>query len=266
MLFGRQCNMLDLKQIESFYPEHLRPFKRNLLREYLQYKILESIYGSKFLDQLIFMGGTAIHIAHGNTRFSEDLDFDNVGLTQADFENLSMLIQKKMGREGYPCEIKNTLKNTYHSHIYFRDILFTNGLSPHRNESLLIKIDTEPQHFTYDKTQITLSKFDVFTKIHVVPIDMLLAQKICAIFTRKRSMGRDFYDVLFLMGKTKPSFKYLKEKLRIQNQLELTQRLIEKCARLNFQKMSQDVRPFLFNADDAKKILLFPDVIKTVFK
>ena len=36
--------MLDLKQIESFYPEYLRSFKRNLLREYLQYKILEAIF------------------------------------------------------------------------------------------------------------------------------------------------------------------------------------------------------------------------------
>jgi len=29
--------MLDIKQIESFYPEHLRAFKKNLLREYLQF-------------------------------------------------------------------------------------------------------------------------------------------------------------------------------------------------------------------------------------
>ena len=34
--------MLDIKQIEPFYPENLRPFKRNLLREYVQYKILET--------------------------------------------------------------------------------------------------------------------------------------------------------------------------------------------------------------------------------
>ena len=29
--------MLDIKQIESFYPEPLRAFKKNLLREYLQF-------------------------------------------------------------------------------------------------------------------------------------------------------------------------------------------------------------------------------------
>ena len=29
--------MLDIKQIESFYPELLRAFKKNLLRDYLQF-------------------------------------------------------------------------------------------------------------------------------------------------------------------------------------------------------------------------------------
>ena len=29
--------MLDIKQIESFYPEPLRAFKKKLLREYLQF-------------------------------------------------------------------------------------------------------------------------------------------------------------------------------------------------------------------------------------
>jgi hypothetical protein len=36
--------MLSLAQIESFYPENLRFYKRNLLREYLQYIILEIMH------------------------------------------------------------------------------------------------------------------------------------------------------------------------------------------------------------------------------
>lgn len=74
--------MLELNQIESYYPEHLRVFKKNILREYLQYKILEIIYDSKFTVNLVFMGGTAIRIIHGGSRFSEDLDFDNINLIQ----------------------------------------------------------------------------------------------------------------------------------------------------------------------------------------
>ncbi|MBA7550662.1 hypothetical protein ES705_43183 [subsurface metagenome] len=81
--------MLNLKQIETFYPENLRIFKRNLLREYLQYVILDIIYGSGYGSRLIFMGETAIHMIHGVRRFSEDLDFDNRGLSKEDFEDLS---------------------------------------------------------------------------------------------------------------------------------------------------------------------------------
>ena len=77
--------MLDIKQIESFYPEYLRSFKRNVLQEYLQYKILEIVFDSKFGEKLSLMGGTAAHIIHGSTRFSEDLDFDNLGLTKKEF-------------------------------------------------------------------------------------------------------------------------------------------------------------------------------------
>ena len=67
--------MLELRHLESFYPEHLRHFKRNILREYLQYKMLGIIYNGKFGLKLVFMGGTAIHIVHGAGRFSEDFDF-----------------------------------------------------------------------------------------------------------------------------------------------------------------------------------------------
>lgn len=40
--------MLDIQQIESFYPEYLKPFKRNLLREYLQFKILDRCQNVEF--------------------------------------------------------------------------------------------------------------------------------------------------------------------------------------------------------------------------
>ena len=95
--------MLDFRQIESFYPEHLRPFKKNLLREYLQYKILEAIFESPLADKLTFMGGTCIHIVHGSPRFSEDLDFDNPGIGRHDFEALSRKGKKDLGAAGIHC-------------------------------------------------------------------------------------------------------------------------------------------------------------------
>ena len=254
--------MLDIIQIESFYPEYLRSFKKNLLQEYLQYKILEIIFDSTFGERLSFMGGTAAHIIHGNTGFSEDLDFDNLGLTEKDFEQLALLIRKRLQLEGYKAETKNVFKGAYRCYIRISDILFENGISRHKEEKLLIQIDTEPQEYSYSQEKVIINKFDVFLRINVIPIDLLLAQKICAILKRKRAMGRDFYDAVFLLGKTKPDLGYLQLKLNIKNFEDLKDRLSATCGRLDFKDLAKDVEKFLFKPGDSKKVLFFYDYIR----
>lgn len=256
--------MLDIKQIESFYPESLRPFKKNILREYIQYKILEAIFDSKFGDKLVFMGGTAARILYQNTRFSEDLDFDNLGMTQKEFKELIAIITKRLSLEGYNLETKEVFKGAYRSYLRISDILFENSLSGHREEKLLIQIDTEPQGFPYKPDKLIINKFDVFLRINAVPLDILLAQKLYAIFKRKRAMGRDFYDAVFLFGKTGPNFAYLRSKLKINNMGELKTKLLIKCKELNFKHLAKDVEAFLFNPADSKKVLFFCDYIKSI--
>ncbi len=254
--------MLDLKQIESFYPEPVRVFKRNLLREYLQYKILDIIYNTEFSNKLIFMGGTAVRIVHGNNRFSEDLDFDNFKLNNSEFENLTETINKKLSMEGYDVEIRNVFKGAFHCYIGFRNLLYETKLSGHKKEKLMIRLDTEAQGIEYDPDKIILNKFDVFTRINVVPRAMLLAQKILAILYRKRSMGRDFYDTIFLLGNTKPDLDYLKTKAGIETIDELKVKLIQKCKELDFKQLAKDVESFLINHGDTKRVLLFCDYIE----
>lgn len=256
--------MLDINQIESFYPENLRIFKRNLLREYLQYKVLEIIFDSKFGEKLYFMGGTAIHIIHQNNRFSEDLDFDNLGLNEKDFGQLTELIQRRLKLEGYTSEIKNVFKSAYRCYIRISNILFESELSKHKEEKLLIQLDTEPQEFVYQSDKVIINKFDVFLRINVVPVDILLAQKIYAIFKRNRAIGRDFYDTVFLSGKTKPNLDYLRFKLKIKDMTNLRNKLLYRCRNFNFKHFAKDVEPFLFNPNDSKKVLYFCDYIKSM--
>ncbi len=254
--------MLDLEQIAEFYPEHLRPFKRNLLREYLQYKILEAIYSSRYGEHLSFMGGTAIHILHGNPRFSEDLDFDNRGLDRQHFEELGHVIQKRLELEGYTIEISTSYKKAFRLFIGVKELLYRYRLSAHKAEKIHIQIDAEPQHCDEKPETYTLNKFDVFVRIRAVPCDTLLSQKISAIFTRKRPMGRDFFDTIFLMGKTKPNTDYLSKNLDIHDMPDLRKNLAIKCSSLNFSALARDVEPFLFIPADSKKILGFPDLIR----
>ncbi|MDR9410819.1 MAG: nucleotidyl transferase AbiEii/AbiGii toxin family protein, partial [Balneolaceae bacterium] len=98
--------MLTLREIQPFYPEKLRRFPRFLLREYLQYKILEIIFESKYATHLCFLGGTCLRIVHGNNRFSEDLDFDNIDLKEDAFQDIATEIEKQLEREGYEVELK----------------------------------------------------------------------------------------------------------------------------------------------------------------
>ncbi|MFC2061116.1 nucleotidyl transferase AbiEii/AbiGii toxin family protein [Elusimicrobiota bacterium] len=255
--------MIDIEQLSSFYPDNLKPFKKNILREYLQYKILEIIYDSKYLDKLVFMGGTAIRIIHSNNRFSEDLDFDNLGISKDSFMELMELIKKKLELEGYKLEIKITSRGAFKCHFKFLEILSQTGITGHKDARLIVQLDTEPQNYKYSPEKVLINKFEIFTRILSVPQDLLLSQKICAVFTRKRPMGRDFFDIVFLYGKTKPDMKYLNEKLNIKDFTDLKRKLLNKCRGIDFKQLSKDVAPFIFQPGDSKRLLFFKDYIKT---
>ncbi|MFH0838466.1 MAG: nucleotidyl transferase AbiEii/AbiGii toxin family protein, partial [Patescibacteria group bacterium] len=65
--------MISFDQILAQYPKNLQAFPESILKEYLQYKILNSIFESDYGRKLAFLGGTALRIIYGSTRFSEDL-------------------------------------------------------------------------------------------------------------------------------------------------------------------------------------------------
>lgn len=255
--------MLNLHEIQSFYPENLHRFPRFLLREYLQYKILEIIFESRFATHLCFLGGTCLRIVHGNNRFSEDLDFDNIDLNEDAFQDIANEIEKQLEREGYEVELKTVMKGAWHCYIRFPGLLFGEGLFGHREEKIFIQLDAEPQHFNYDPNRHIINRFDVFTTILTTPLSLLMSQKIYAIMNRKRNKGRDFFDLVFLMSRDiKPNYSYLDAKLSISGADALKKRILDKCDQLNMEEMANDVMPFLFENSDTKKVKRFVDLIK----
>lgn len=255
--------MLTLETIAAAYPPHLRPFRRHILREYLQYKILQAIFNSPLASKLSFIGGTALRIVHGNTRFSEDLDFDNFDLTPAKFDHLSGLVKRSLEREGYAVETRNVYKKAFRCYIRFPKLLFAAGLTPIEQEKILIQLDTFGHGFKYRPQRVILNQFDVFTEILVTPVDILLSQKIYAAMTRKRPKGRDFFDISFLLGKTRPNYPYLKLKLDISDPQSLKRRLVAFCRQLDFKALSAEVQPFLFTPSDSRRVITFPQFIKS---
>ena len=255
--------MLTLSEIEKNYPENLRGFKRFILREYLQYKLLQILFDSEYANELCFLGGTCLRIVHGNTRFSEDLDFDNFTIAEDTFAKVSDVLKKQLEQEGYDVEMKTVYKGAYHCYIRFPEILYKEGLSGYREEKILIQLDTEPQHFNFVPEKYILNRFDVFTQIFITPLNILLAQKFYAVCNRERNKGRDFFDIAFLLSLIdRPDYNYLEFKMGVCNEKQLKERIIEKCKSVNMQDMAKDVQPFLFNPRDIQKVLLFPDLIK----
>jgi len=257
--------MLSLKAIKPYYPEPLQIYERFIIREYLQYRILEIIFESSFADKLAFLGGTCLRIVHGNNRFSEDLDFDNFHLSMGDFNSITNHVKVELGRLGYEVEMRNVERGAYHCYIRFPELLYREGLSGHKEEKILIQLDTEPQNFDFEPDRPIINKFDVFTKINSTPKDLLLAQKFYAVINRKRNKGRDFYDIVFLLGQGQiPNYGYLKAKMGVQEPEELRKLILEKCSVLNMKEMAMDVKPFLFDPKDEKKVILFPNYLEQV--
>jgi predicted nucleotidyltransferase component of viral defense system len=253
--------MLTLAEIEKQYPEFLRKFPRDLLREYLQYKILEIIFMSDYAPKLSFLGGTALRIIHNNQRFSEDLDFDNFSLKDDELEGLSNTVKSGLESDGLKTEMSLAGKGAYRCNIRLPDILFANQLSQHTTEKILIHIDSAAHNFRYKPDTVKLNKFGVYSDIFVTPPDIILSQKICAAIGRKRPKGRDFFDIMFLLSFVKPNYEYLKVKLGTGSGEPLRKLLTNSIANFDFKALGRDVQSFLFNADDVRRVEDFPNFL-----
>lgn len=254
--------MINLTELLTAYPEPLRIHRAFILREYLQCKILEILFEGPLASKFCFLGGTCLRLVHGNPRFSEDLDFDNFALTEDEFSRVSDLVKNGLEQQGYQVEMKQVIRGAYHCHIRFPGILFEQGMSGYREEKIVIQLDTEPQNFDFEPNTFILNKFDVTTAIFVTPPELLLAQKFTALCERKRSKGRDFYDIIFLLSKSiKPNFGYLAARLDAPTPDALRHRVSEILTRVRLDDMAADVRPFLFNPTDEKRVRLFEQIL-----
>ncbi len=256
--------MIALEALVRQYPEELKGFKRNIIAEYLQCRALSCICESQKGAKLIFMGGTAIRLCHDSMRFSEDLDFDNTGISQADFKKIAGGVSKRLEMEGYKNEVDFSFKGAFRAFLRFEGIFYNYGLSSHENEKLLLQIDAEPQNIKYKTKTHVINKFGVFSRVVVPTAPVLLSMKISALLGRRREKGRDFYDVTFLSAFAGPDFKYLSEKAGIKNKEELKAALLEKVSGLNMKAVSADVSPFLFKKSDEQRVLYFEDFVRSM--
>lgn len=254
--------MINFDNIKKYYSPKEQIFEQFILKEYLQYQILNIIFSSSFWEKLSFLWGTAIRIIYNSTRFSEDLDFDNFWLDYSDFEKMSIYIEKQLNLLWYDVEIKNIYKWAYRCYIRLPKILKELWFSNLEDEKILIQIDTVKQDYKYNSDKKILDKFDIYKLINVCPVDIILSKKIHALIDRKRTKWRDFFDIVYLYRFTNPNFDYLNIKIWLKNNYELKNKLNDFVKDLDLKEISKDVKPFLFNQDEIYRVINFKDFIK----
>ena len=258
--------MINLFEIQKQYPLqlHNQLFYKYMLKEYFQYKMLDIIFSNKLGKKFSFIGGTSLRILYGIERFSEDLDFDCFKISRDDFIELTDDVVSGIQKEGISITTEDKDRdmqlNAFRRNIIFPGFLYDQKLSGHKEEKFLIKIESQPHFFDYVPDQPIIQKFNIFTQINATPIDVLLSMKIGAVLERQK--GRDFYDCVFLMGKTLPNWNYLDQKFGINNPHELKKQLLDSSNKVDFNSKSLDFEKLIFNRNESKKVLLFRDYIK----
>jgi predicted nucleotidyltransferase component of viral defense system len=229
-----------------------------MLVEYLQYELLDSLFKNPAASALSFIGGTAIRILHDSDRFSEDLDFDNFGLSFARFEELLKTACRDMQYKGFLVEYRIVEKGAWHCYIRFPEILHRAGLTSDAQRKILIRIDSEEKAMLYEQQKPFLNKFAVYRQILAAPAGILLSQKMMTILYRKREKGRDLYDASFLMGLADPDFDYIGRIIGLER-AEFLNRFEERLSELDLNFLARDVEPFLFSSEQQGRIATFRD-------
>lgn len=243
-----------------------REKRRALIREYLQCKILYYLYNKRESRFLSFIGGSSLRILRNLDRFSEDLDFDNLGLFYSQIKVLFWRVAEDIKREGFSIEF--SFKKTDDSgigYIKFLDLLFTLDISRHKDEKLMIKLDyTTPK--VRSKTEIlVLNRFGLIQSVVTNTGERILAQKIKAILERPELLPRDFYDVIWLISHNiHPDNRYLKG-VGLKNEKEAYKKLGEiysQKVKPNLKKFKEKLKPFLISPQNTRFLDMFGDLIK----
>lgn len=253
-----------MKSILKYYPNKLHHYKRNILREYLQYLILKGIFTTKKSKKISFIGGTALHICHDLKRFSEDLDFDHSGLSKKEFKNMVGESVKKLEDYGFEVESKFTFTKAYRAHLKFKNILQKYNLTGHKEEKLLVMVDATKQDYKIKKETFLLNKFSIYQNIFVNPVEIITSQKLISLIKRKHVLGRDCYDISWLSGFVNPDEDYIKAKTSLTLK-ETKNKIRERLTKLDLNKLAEDVEPFLYEEDGIKRVKNFLKDLDSMF-
>ena len=260
--------MIDIEYIRSFFPATIAKesrFDRYMLKEYLQLLILDHLSTTPYINKVAFIGGTNLRLIQGIDRFSEDLDFDCKELSEEEFMAMTDSVVSYLRQNNIDVETRdkaNPKLTAFRRNLYFPEMLFDLGLTGHKEERLLLKVEAQDQGVTYQPIVANINRMGFFFSVQVPPLDVLCAMKFAAILSRQK--GRDFYDAIFLLSKTKPNLDFLSARAGISSVDELKTAITERLKDIDLNHKKRDFSHLVFNEHHAERILRFPDVVEAL--
>lgn len=261
--------MIDLNYISSFFPPQIAAkadFQKHMLKEYIQLMVLDFLVTTPYVSKLAFIGGTNLRLIKGIDRFSEDLDFDCKALTEQEFADMTDSVITFLQRSGLNAEPRDTVNpklTAYRRNIYFPEFLFELGLTGHREERFLLKIEAQDQKVVYPIKMQHIQRCGFYFSLPTPPDAVLLSMKLSALLSRAK--GRDFYDTMFLMQLTRPSMDFLSQRVGIHTMDELKDAILDKLKETDLNIKKRDFEHLLFNTPSAEKILHFEEAFLAMY-
>lgn len=156
----------------------------------IQLLLLKEIYSVD--KEIVFKGGTALEVAYGLDRFSEDLDFDT------DIEKASGIDEAIENLDSKVIAVENDwaaeIRRQPNMHIYLLD--FYSSIA---NARLTLKLDAVFERCIHQPKKKTISVAGNPVTMSIMDEGEMLAEKVSSIMNERRNQPRDLYDLRFLI-------------------------------------------------------------------
>ncbi|HSV43381.1 MAG TPA: nucleotidyl transferase AbiEii/AbiGii toxin family protein [Candidatus Bathyarchaeia archaeon] len=242
-------------------------------REFLQVLVLKMMSDDHLFDSCTFVGGTCLRIVFGTRRFSEDLDFSTKP-NGFDLEAVKQMFSRRFEKYGIAVELSLSVEKTVQViDLRFPQLLYDLGLSPLKSQKLRIKwdVDTRPPEGAMD-TVTPLMKYGMMFAVDHHDLPSLFAGKLHACFFRDYTKGRDWYDLVWFLGKRIFPNLELLNNAAVQTEGKpfdftmetLTAFLLGKVQTVDLKKAAADVERFL--EDPGEAAMINADYIEVMVK
>ena len=239
---------------------------RNVVREYLQARILGALQRAGAMTSLAFQGGTCLRFLFALPRYSEDLDFTLEGdPSRYALRRHLQAVRTELSAEQYRVELRVREHRAVHSAaVRFPGLLHELDVSPHASEVLAVKIEVDTNPPAGAGLEVSLVRRHTTLRLYHHDRSSLLAGKLHAVLRRPYTKGRDLYDLIWYLsapGWPAPNLSLLNAALHqsgwdgeemAPDSWRHTVR--DRLDALDWERAAADVRPFLERQEDVELV------------